>query len=193
MKIITPVGTLSFPSLFTPQDPFDSGRSKYSASIVFDPGTDLSELEAAIETVAKEKFGPGAVEELRKGKLRHPIRDDGESKGYEAGARFFSAKTTRTPGVVDRYADPKTGKARIITSPDEMYPGAKVRFSVSPYAYAVRGNKGVAISLNHVQKWGEGERLDGRGSAEDAFSFEQPVTTDLGDFDSAEDPMSAYS
>ena len=43
-KVITPVGTLSFPNLSEPNE-----KGKYGASIVFAPDTDLSDLQALLD------------------------------------------------------------------------------------------------------------------------------------------------
>jgi len=184
-KCITPVGTLSYPHLFTPQDPMEEGGTpKYAAVIIFDEDADLQALKAAVLTAAEEKFGAKAATLLKGGKLRLPFRDDWEEKGYPENSVFINAKTTNPPGVVSRFQDPETGKAQRITDPDDIYPGAQVRFSVTAFGYDVKGNKGVSFALNNVQKWGEGERLDGRVRAEDEFEAEAPVTADLSDMDS---------
>lgn len=183
-KCITPVGTLSYPHLFTPQDPMEEGgQAKYAAVIVFEEGTDLSDLYAIAETAAHEKFGAKAAALLEGGRLRMPFRTDGEEKGYAPGSTFLNAKTSNPPGVVSRWADPETGKPRKIDSPDEIYPGAQVRFSITAFGYDVKGNKGISFALNNVQKWDEGQRLDGRVRAEDEFTAEMPAAADLGDMD----------
>lgn len=166
----TPVGMLSYPHLFERQEPMEpGGEGKYAAAIVFEEGTDLSTLKAAVLAAAKEKFGAKAGELLKKNKLRMPLREDGEEKGYPENCIFFNARSTRKPTVVSRYADPETGKMRPITEPSEMYPGALVKFSVDVYGYDRAGNKGVAFGLNSVLKFGDGDRLDGRRTVESVF------------------------
>ncbi len=189
-KCITPVGMLSYPHLFTPQDPMEEGGTpKYAAVIVFPEGTDLQPLRDAALVAAQEKFGVEKAEALLKGnKLRLPFRDDWEEKGYPENSVFLNAKTTNPPGLVSRYQDPATGKAARITDPDEIYPGAQVRFSITAFGYDVKGNKGISFALNNVQKWEDGERLDGRVRAEDEFSAEAPVTADLSDLEGTPAP-----
>jgi len=183
-KVITPVGTLSYPHLFTPQDPMEEGgQQKYAAVIIFPEGTDLTPMKKAVLAAAEEKFGEKAAALLKGNKLRLPFREDWEEKGYPENSVFVNAKSNNPPGIVSRYADPVTGKAQRITDEDEIYPGAQVRFSVTAYGYDVKGNKGITFALNNVQKMADGERLDGRVRAEDEFEAEAPSEADLSDLD----------
>ena len=63
-----------------------------------------------------------------------------------------------------------------------------MRFSITAFGYDVKGNKGISFALNNVQKWADGERLDGRVRAEDEFSAEAPVTADLSDLEGTPAP-----
>jgi hypothetical protein len=191
-KCITPVGILSYPHLFTPQDPMEEGGvAKFGAVLIFEDGTDITALRQAVAVAAQEKFGAKAKTLLKAGKLRLPFRDEWEEKGYPEDSIFINAKTTNPPGIVGRYADPDTGKAQRITDEEEVYPGMYAKFSVTAFGYDVKGNKGVAFALNNVQKWGEGERLDGRVKAEDEFEAEAPATADLGDLDGSNEEAPA--
>lgn len=185
--VITPVGRLSYPHLFTPQDPMNDGEEgKYGAAIVFEEGTDLSELKAAIAGAATSFFGAEQAKKLMAaGKLRLPLREDGEDKGYPENSVFFNARTKNRPSTVSRYIDPATGNMRVITDPSELYPGCYVKMQVSAYGYDVKGNKGVAFGLNHVLKYDDGERLDGRTNATSVFSTDAvaPKEVDLSDMD----------
>lgn len=178
--VTTQVGRISYPHLFERQAPMTEGEEgKFGASIIFAEGTDLSSLKAAIAAAAAEKFGETKARELMKaGKLRLPLRDDWESKGYPENSTFFNARTKDKPSTVSRYADPETGAARELR-PDEIYPGAEVRFHVTAFGYDRAGNKGVALGLNHVQKYADADRLDGRRSAASVFTVEMPVEQEL--------------
>lgn len=171
-KVITPIATLSYPHLHAPQAPTDGkGKPKYSCTLIFTPGADLSALVAAVLAAAEAKY-PGKGEEmLRKKMLRTPFRDDAEAKGYEPGAIFVNVRTEKQPGIVYAHAGPNSKPAPMPADKvlDEMYPGCKVRASLAAFAYDSNGNKGVSFALNNLQKIGEGERLDGRRSAEDEF------------------------
>ena len=173
MTIITPKAILSYPHLFEPRPATLGGEPMYSCSLVFEPGTDLSQLEAEALRVAREKWGEKTDLLLRTGKLRLPFRTDGEEKGYPPGIVFINVRSKQAPGIVDRYAGPD-GKPVKITDPSVLYPGAYVRASVRAFAYDTNGNRGVSFALVNIQKLGDGERLDGRKKAEDEFqAFEQ--------------------
>lgn len=180
-KVITPEAQISYPHIFAPDE-----KGKYSAALVFAPGTDLRAMKVAAFEVAAEKFGePKAKEMLKKGILRfeggphHTFRTDGEAKGYAEGAVFVNARGAKQPGVVSIYPDPKTGKPLPITNPEEIYAGAIVRASLVPYWYEVDGNKGIAWGLNNLQKIRDGERLDGRQAAEDEFEADADAVVSL--------------
>lgn len=197
-RVTTPVGRLSYPHLFTPQEPFRNakgepqGDPKYSGVLIFDEeaqGSDkFQAMKKAVTAAGIEKFGEAEFKKLLKGKrLRLPFRDDWEDKGYPENSVYINAKSSDQPGIVDRYADPSTGKARRITDQEEVYPGMYAVFSVTAFGYDVNGNKGIAFAINNVQKWEDGERLDSRVAAEDEFDAEAPVEADLSDMDEDED------
>lgn len=189
-KIITPVAMLSYPNLYEPRA-YGGGEPKYSAALVFPKGSDLSAIKAAIKEAAKDRFGDKAAAIL---KANNPLRTDADVKGYPEGSTFFNAKSTRQPQVVTRYGDPKTKKPVLITEdmatePDganEIYPGLNVKALISVYAYDTNGNRGVAFGLEGLQRWEDGERLDG-ARAVDVFSAEMPEEADIADLDEDED------
>ena len=93
-KIVTPIGTLSFPAIFEPEtNPNNpSAPAKYSTMIVFKPGTDVSSLEALVDAAIADKFGDKVPSNLR-----NPLRD-GEEKShlggaFVEGAKFLTAKS----------------------------------------------------------------------------------------------------
>lgn len=179
--IITPTAILSYPALFEPRSaPDGKGDPKYQATLVFPAGTDITALKKAAMDVLTEAHGAKADALVKQGKLKLPFRDDGDEKGYPKGAVFINCRSKQKPGLVSRYNDPKTGKARIIDDPAEVYAGMLVRASIAPFYYDNSGNKGVSFALNNIQKMGEGERLDGRLKADDEFSGEeQPEASPL--------------
>ena len=167
-KILTPVGTLSFPKLAEPNE-----KNKYSCAIVFAPGTDLSELDALIEE-AKETIVPSGVNQ-KSSAFKVPLQRDGSEKEeyggpYVEGARFFECSTNFPPGIVD------AKRQEIINVKEELYPGAQVRLQVHLF-YFDNESKGIAFGLDNVQKAGDGERLDNVQKAEDVF--DEIDTSDL--------------
>jgi Enterobacter phage Enc34, ssDNA-binding protein len=122
--------------------------------------------------------------------LRWPFRDGAEkaTMGYGPGTTFINVTSNRQPGVVSKYAG-AGGRPLPITDSAEIYPGCKVRASLTPFAYEVQGNRGVSFLLGNVQKLGDGPRLDGRLRAEDEFAALEDAPVD---FDAAtDDPMAA--
>lgn len=192
-KLIVGPAILSYPNLFEARG-YNGGTAKYSASLVFPKGSDLKALKAAVVAVAKERFGDKAKQILASNPPIHN-EEKAEAKGYPEGSVYFNAKSTRQPQIVSRYADPKTGKPVVIEEdaatepegPNEMYPGVLVKAYVSVYAYDTSGNRGVAFGLEGLQRWDEGERLDGRRAAVNVFDAEMPDEADIADLDGDED------
>lgn len=172
-KVVTPNAVLSYPHFAAPQKPKNpSQKAKHSGTFVFAPGTDLSALRKAVEEVAIERFGAKAPEMMKKGSLRSPFRTDAEAKGYAEGSIFINTRSEQKPGLVYLYPEPGTTKPMKVADEDitkVFYPGAIVRANITAFAYDTDGNKGVSFALNHVQKIAEGERLDSRQDAQDAF------------------------
>jgi hypothetical protein len=176
----------SYPHVFHPQAANEDEEPKFSCCFVFDPGTNLKTLKEAAVVAAVDKWGDKAAGMIKAGKLRMPFRTDVEEKGYEAGSVFFNARSKNPPGVVSIYPDPNTGKPTPITDEDEIYPGCRVKASVAFFPYDVKGNKGVGVALNNLQKVGDGPRLDSKVKAEDEFAADPTAVADLSDM---EDPV----
>lgn len=154
--VVTPEFRMSFPYVLSPDK-----KDKYSLTMLFPEGADLSELKALAKAALKEKWG----DNLPKG-LRSPFRDQGEKdyEGYEPGCIFTSARSQSMPGVIN-------AKGKKIIDSSEIYPGCYGRAEVTAYAYDVDGNKGVAFGLNHVMKTRDGDQLGGgAGNPTDAFA-----------------------
>lgn len=176
--VVTPKAILSYPHLDQPQaGKKPSDKAKYSATFVFPDGADLSALQAAVMVAAEEKWGSKAAEMFRTGSLKSPFRKDAEAKGYKPGSIFINTRSERKPGLVylhagtEKGADGKPLPARIPDAEvkDALYPGALVRAQLRAFPYDTDGNRGVSFALNNVQKLGEGERIDGRQDATEAF------------------------
>lgn len=142
-KVRTCKARLSFPHLFTPRDyPRGSGEKKYSCTLLFPPGADLSALKKSAAKAAKSKW------EKKPPNFRSPFRDGSEKdqEGYEEGWTFISCTSKKQPGIVD-------GKLRNIEYEDRelLYPGCWVKATIVPFAYDVSGNKGVSFGLRNMQ------------------------------------------
>lgn len=172
-KVITPVATLSYPHLAEAQKNQDPSKpAKFSACLIFAPGTDLGALKAAAIAAVEAKYPGKAAAMLKSESFRKPFRTDVEDKGYAEGSTFINARSNQKPGVVYAHAEPGTKKPAKMPADkikEEMYPGSQVRASLTAYCYDTQGNKGVTFALDNLQKVGEGERIDGRIAAENAF------------------------
>jgi hypothetical protein len=170
--VVTPKAMLSYPHLDVPQAGQKPGdKAKYSATFVFADGTDLNALQAAVIAAAEEKW-PGKSEQMfRTGALRSPFRRDAEAKGYPVGSVFINTRSERKPGLVYLHAGPDNKPAVVPEEKvkDDFYPGAIVRAQLRAFAYDSNGNKGVSFALNNIQKLADGERIDGRQAATEAF------------------------
>ncbi|HNZ49853.1 MAG TPA: DUF2815 family protein, partial [Candidatus Hydrogenedentes bacterium] len=83
-----------------------------------------------------------------------------------AGCWFVNANNTAAPGIVDADRQP-------ILDRSEVYSGVYGRASISFYAFNSSGNKGIACSLNNLQKIADGEPLGGHASAEADFATDE--------------------
>ena len=161
-KITTPEALLSYEHLFQPMAPEGSGAEpQYSACLVFNKETDLSDLKKSVDDAGKAKWGEKYTALKESDSLRLPFRTDSlKEKGYEDGSVYINVRSKQKPGIVSKFAGP---------DPGEVYSGYKVRATLNVFAYDKAGNRGVSFRLNNLQKLDDGERLDGRLKAEDDF------------------------
>jgi hypothetical protein len=153
--------------VFEPREFQNDGKPKYSLNLLWakDRKPELAPFKQAIVDCATSLFGAKAVEDLKAGRLKNPLRDgDVEKPGdpVYAGMYFINAKSDRRPGVVDRKLQP-------VLSTDDCYSGCIFRANIQVYAYDNK-SKGVAVGLNALQVVEKGERLAGTGAnAEEVF------------------------
>jgi hypothetical protein len=182
-NLMTPEFRVSYPYVFRPQQPMagsDPGaKPKFSVTMLFPKGADLSKLKKAAEAAVMEKWGDkindktpvdpqnpatGTKGQQFLAKLRKPFRDQGEkeSEGYMPGAVFITATSSQRPGLVD-------GANNDIIDETQFYAGCYARATVRVFTYDKKGNKGVAFGLQNIQKLRDGESLSGRMKAQDEF------------------------
>lgn len=171
-KVITGKDTRwSYVHVYEPQS-INGSNPKYSVSLII-PKNDnatIGKIKAAIELA----YSDGASKLKGNGRtcpplaaLKTPLRDGDIERPDDpayANSFFINANSTSAPGVVDINCQP-------IIDHSEVYSGCYGRASISFYAYNANGNKGIACTLNHLQKIKDGEPLGGvRASAESDFS-----------------------
>jgi len=163
-KVIIGKVRASFVHIFEPQS-VNGSEPKYSCSFII-PKSDtetIHAIQAAIEQAKQEgvaKFG-GKIPPNLKLPLRDGDIDRPDDAAY-ADSYFINANSKERPGVVDRRRLP-------VTDPLELYSGCYVRASVNFFPFNTNGNRGIAAGLGNIQKWADGEPLNGRARAEDEF------------------------
>lgn len=160
---LTPVGRVSYPNVFDAKAIGDNTEKLFTLDLIFDEGTDLSELEAAIMASANEKWPKGLPKNWQS-----PLKDgdDKEDAPEYAGKKYISlkAKEDRQPTVVDR------DKSIITRESGKMYGGCYARVSYNCYSWEYLGKKGTSVGLKNIQKTADGTPLGGgRTTAEEDF------------------------
>ena len=174
MKVITgPETRWSYVNAWEPKS-INGGTPKYSVSLII-PKSDTKTVEK-INAAIKAAYEEGAGKLKGNGKtvppmaaIKLPLRDgDIERPDDEAyaGCWFVNANNTAAPGIVDADRQP-------ILDRSEVYSGVYGRASISFYAFNSSGNKGIACSLNNLQKIADGEPLGGHASAEADFATDE--------------------
>ncbi|MGN0149684.1 MAG: DUF2815 family protein [Clostridia bacterium] len=172
-KVVTGEVRFSYAHLWEPQA-INGSEPKYSVSLII-PKSDKKTIKAikdAMEAAKQEgigKFGgkipPNLKLCLRDGDIERPD-DDTYADSY-----FINCNSKDQPQIVDRKVQP-------ILDRSEFYSGCYGKASISIYAYNVNGNRGIAASINSVQKTRDGDSLGGRSRAEDDFTVLDDDTED---------------
>lgn len=167
-KFTTPRFRAAFANVFKAKAAEEGGTPKFSVSMIFDDDAvetkEFKVLKRAVNNLLKEKFG--SLPEKQFAKLKTPFRDCEEKDdmdGYADGHTFANASSLHRPGIVDRE------RAQIVEEDDEFYSGCYARATVTLYAFDKKGNRGVAIGLQNLQKLKDGEHFSGRTAAENDF------------------------
>lgn len=165
MSNISPIGRISFPHLFKPQQN-DRGENTWSVVIVFDKKAQASPefkaMVAAIQNTAAERFGTkipaGVKRKSLEPKSGYPITAcDTKPEWFgwaPEGAVMITFSSKYNPAVIDR------NRQEILDS-SEVYAGQYGRVQWTTYAYDASGNQGVSFGLRAYQKAKDGEALSG--------------------------------
>ena len=160
--VVTPKGILYFGDFDTmntaekhPNNKYPSDR--FDLTMGFTPETDLSELKAECDKVAKEAF------KTTEGVDMPFANGDEKSMSSMAGKIIVRAKSTKRPGLVD--------ETRTRITEDATQPGMNVRAQLAPMSYISGKTKGVTLLLKNVQAFTneEFESLGGGQAPEAAF------------------------
>jgi len=183
-RVTTGIVRLSYANLNQPKS-INGGDAKYSASILI-PKSDTRTLEL-VEAAVKSAYEDGAGKLRGKSKsvpalktLKLPLRDGDEERPDDEAYQdhfFLNASNKEQPDCVDR-------NRQEIIDPSELYSGIYARVRLNFYAFNAEGNRGIAVSLNGVQKVKDGPHLGGRENAaevfDDGFEFDDDELDFLG-------------
>jgi hypothetical protein len=139
-----------------------NGKEEFSMSILIDKNDKetIGAVKNAMNNVCRAKWGgqipPGLKSPLRDGDVEKP-----NDMNY-AGHFWMNLKSSRKPGIVDRYN-------AAVTEPDAFMSGDYCRVAMSAYAYEKGGNKGVSFGLNNIMVLEKGEPLGTVTRAQDDF------------------------
>ena len=169
-KIITgPKTRWSFVNVWEPKA-INGGTPKYSVSLII-PKSDtetLAKVKAAIEAAYRDgesRLRGNGKDVPPLASLKTPLRDGDLERPTDenyANSYFINANSRSEPGIVNENRQP-------ILDKNEVYSGVYGRASITFYAFNVNGSRGIACSLNNLQKLADGPSLGGKSSAADDF------------------------
>ena len=177
MKIFIKKTRLSYPHLFEAQA-YEGSEPRFSANYLLEPTHPaVKELTAAIETVAKDKWGAKADAVLKS--IRSADKTflrSGDAKGTDGyeGLLFVSASSKRRPSVVDQ-----DGATPLAEADGKPYGGCFVNAFVEVWAMDNKFGKRVCASLGSVQFHSHGEPFGAGGGAPDSFDAVEDAEEDL--------------
>jgi len=183
-KVTIPKARLSYANVHVPVKAMDSEEEKYSCSVLW-PKTDKKTTEAvqaAIKAAAAAALATKWEKVAPKTYKDPPLRDGDEKfeedpekyKAYK-GMYYVAAKSKEKPTLLGK--DKKE-----IASKTDIYSGCYCHVSVNFYGFKMKGNKGIAVGLNGLMKFSDGEALAGRGNVVADFDGYEANTDEDQDF-----------
>jgi len=172
--MITSLVRFSYLNAFEPKaNP--SGDLKYSASILISKKdiAGIKAVQGAINVAVQKGLDNNKFTKAQISGLRLPFRDgdvefDQGTRGAEyQGCFFLNSSSANKPGVVKAQTE---GSPVPLFDPEDFFSGCYGRADINFFPYNQAGNRGVGVGLNNLMMVKEGERLDGRQKAEDAFA-----------------------
>ena len=177
MKIKLTNVRLSFAQLFEAKTVNGEGKPAFSASFLINPNDpQIAAINAAIEAVAKDKWGAKAEATLKiMRSADKTCLHSGDLKanydGFE-GMMYISSRNALRPLVID------VDKTPLVAEDGKPYSGCFVNASVELWAQDNNYGKRVNATLMGVQFFKDGESFSGGGVA-DADDFDDLSADDL--------------
>ena len=154
--------TGSYMHLFEPKAIAQGQDPKYSVQLVLPVGHDYGEINAAVNEAIFAKWGQNPPPGLKMPVIDPQTKPKLAANPFYAGRFYVSANSKERPKVLYH-----NGSDMLVAG--DIYSGCEIVANVNFYAFDTAGNQGVACGLNMVIKLADGERLDNRPSAEEAF------------------------
>lgn len=161
MKVFLTKARCAFPSLFEARS-YEGADPKFQMTYLLPPDSpDVPKITAAIEQVAKEKWGEKAAATLKSlkaaGKVCLQDGDQKETEGFP-GNLFVRASSKTRPSVVDR-----DGVTNLEPEDGRPYSGCYVRGYIDIWAMDNKFGKRIVASLGGVQFHSHGDPFTGGG------------------------------
>lgn len=146
-------------------------KGKYGVCVIFPKGSDQEkQVKAAIDkaTAAGVSTGKFTAANTKSASFKKCLRDGDyeieteDRPEHYKGMSFFNANNYDQPGIVGTNAEPLMDQKR-------LYSGCTCHVDVGFFAFN-NESKGVGAGFNNIMLVEEGERLDGRQNAEEAFA-----------------------
>ena len=150
--------------LFKARSVKDGDPKRYSVTLLFPVGADISILYNIANKAAIERHGPNPAY-----KLTNPFKrqDDVPDDGYLDGGIFLrcGAPEENQPQVIDL-------QGRRLLSETDCYSGCWGLATIRGFGYgdAKSMNKGVSFGIQNIVKIADDDRFSGRSSADEDFS-----------------------
>jgi Protein of unknown function (DUF2815) len=164
MKVKLKNVRLAFPCIFEARAQNPGDKPAFSAVFIFPPEHEATkEIEAAIEQVAKDKWGEKAPAQLKAIRAADKTcLHNGDTKsqlaGYE-GNLFINARSYTRPGIFNSDGTP------LIEADGKPYAGCFVHAILDVYPQDNSYGKRVNAALSGVMFYRDGEAFSGGGTA----------------------------
>lgn len=155
---------LAFPQLYEAKTVNGEGKPAFSATFLLDPThSDIKALNAAIDAVAKDKWGAKADAIVKTARAADKVcLHNGDTKAEYAGFEgnfYVSARNATRPTVIDADKSPLTAQD------GKPYAGCFVNAVVDIWAQDNNYGKRINASLGGVQFFRDGDAFAGGGAA----------------------------
>ena len=171
-KVITGKNTRwSYANVWEAKANAEGQTPKFSVSLIIpkDDVATIAKIKAAIKAAYDEgqsKLKGNAKTVPALNLIKNPLRDGDverpDDPAYK-GCYFINANSLTAPGIVDADVNP-------ILDHSEVYSGCRGRVSISFYCFNNSGNKGIAASLNNLQKISDDTPLGSKPTAASDFA-----------------------